>query len=126
MTLFLRYRYGVRISEHNFWRDAELPTIIERHFAGILYVEFDGDRYLGYYLRTELLSINFIFSFFFLNVVSEIKIIFRRYPPVKNKTLVRATRKRIRFYFKSIRDNFHLAKIDNVLLILNSCHGFAV
>lgn len=66
MTLFLRYRYGVRISEHNFWRDAEFPTVIERHFAGILYVEFDGDRYLGYYLRTELLSINFIFSFFFL------------------------------------------------------------
>lgn len=89
MTLFLRYRYGVRISEHNFWRDAELPTVIERHFAGILYVEFDGDRYLGYYLRTKLkkkkrrkryyfllISINFIFSFFFffLNVVFEIKL----------------------------------------------------
>lgn len=87
MTLFLRHRYGVRISEHNFWRDAELPRVIERHFAGILYVEFDGDRYFGYYLRSKVkkkkkendITFCSFHFFFFLNAVLEIKIIFRQW-----------------------------------------------
>ena len=53
MALLQRRGHAIRVSAGNFWRHTELPSVVERYFTRIRYVELEINRYFGHYLRAK-------------------------------------------------------------------------